>query len=75
MKQTAVNWLVEQIKSDQNQKALSASEWMKVIEQAKDIEKQQIMDAWANGEGYNDEEAKEMAKKYYKETYESNNDI
>ena len=75
MKQTAVNWLVEQIKSDQNQKALSASEWMEVIEQAKDIEKQQIMDAWANGEGYNDEEAKEMAKKYYKETYESNNDI
>ena len=39
--QTAVEWLVEQIKSDQNQKALSASEWMEVIEQAKQMEKEQ----------------------------------
>lgn len=44
-KQTAVDWLVEQIKSDQNQKALSANEWMQVIEQAKQMEKQQIIDA------------------------------
>jgi hypothetical protein len=42
MKQTAVEWLVEQIKSDQYQKALSLSEWMKVFEQAKEMEKQQI---------------------------------
>ena len=40
-KQTAVEWLVEQIKSDQNQKALSPDEWMKVIEQAKQMEKEQ----------------------------------
>lgn len=39
--QTAVEWLVEQIKSDQNQKVLSASEWMKVIEKAKEIERNQ----------------------------------
>jgi hypothetical protein len=38
---TAVEWLVEQIKSDQNQKALSPSEWMQVIEQAKLLEKEQ----------------------------------
>ena len=43
-KQTAVEWLVEQIKSDQNQKALSASEWMEVIEQAKAMEKEQIIE-------------------------------
>lgn len=43
--QTAVEWLAEQIKSDQNQKALSASEWMQVIEQAKQMEKEQIMKA------------------------------
>ena len=45
-KQTAVNWLIEQIKSDQNQKALSASEWMQVIEEAKAMEREQIIDAW-----------------------------
>ena len=42
--QTAVEWLVEQIKSDQNQKALSATEWMKVIEKAKQMEKEQMID-------------------------------
>lgn len=41
-KQTAVEWLVDQIKSDQNQKALSASDWMKVIDQAKQMEKEQM---------------------------------
>ena len=41
-KQTAIEWLVEQIKSDQNQKALSPDEWMEVIEQAKAMEKEQM---------------------------------
>lgn len=54
-KQTAVEWLVEQIKSDQNQKALSASEWMDVIEQAKKMEKQQMFEFargfWYYGNG------------------------
>ncbi len=71
-KQTAVNWLVEQIKSDQNQKALSANEWMQVIEQAKAMEKEQIIDSFGVGcqvestrlIGYQD-----MAKQYYNETY------
>jgi len=49
MAQTAVEWLVEQIKSDQNQKALSPNEWMKVIEQAKAIEKEQLNIARLDG--------------------------
>jgi hypothetical protein len=40
---TAVEWLVEQIKSEQNQRALSASEWIKVIEQAKQMEREQMI--------------------------------
>ena len=47
---TAVEWLIEQIKSDQYQKALSLSEWIKVFEQAKAIEKEQIIDAFWNGD-------------------------
>lgn len=40
-KTTAVEWLIEQIKNDQNQKALSANEWMQVIEYALQMEKEQ----------------------------------
>ena len=41
-KLTAVEWLIEQIKSDQNQKALSPSEWMQVLERAKRMEIEQL---------------------------------
>ncbi len=64
--QTAVDWLVDQIKSDQNQKALSASEWMKVIERAKQMEKEQINKAYYDG--YYEENLTD-ARKYYDETY------
>ena len=64
-KQTAVEWLVDQIKSDQNQRALSASEWMEVIEQAKAMEREQIVKAWEYGcmTNYGD------AQTYYNETF------
>lgn len=67
-KQTAVEWLVEQIKSDQNQKALSASEWIQVIEQAKEMEKEQIVDA--HYQGYrNFIDTTEISEQYYNKTY------
>ena len=72
-KQTAVEWLVEQIKSDQNQKALSATEWIEVIEQAKQMEKEQIEEAWNDGNllGRNGNVMLEYGtgKQYYNETY------
>ena len=76
MKQTAVEWLVEQIKSDQNQKALSASEWMQVINHAKQMEKEQLIDAFGVGcqvestrlIGYQD-----IAEQYFNETYGKQN--
>jgi len=75
MAQTAVEWLVEQIRSDQNQKALSAREWMQVIEQAKAMEKEQIMmavkDSWYMAKGGNFQEPQE--EQYYNETYKPNN--
>lgn len=69
---TAVEWLIEQIKSDQYQKALSLSEWIKVFEQAKAIEKEQIIDAFWNGDNtdcISEQNAKEFAEKYYNETF------
>ena len=71
--QTAVNWLVDQIKSDQNQKALSASEWMEVIEQAKQMEKQQHDNTWVDSrieDLSNGNIRKEKTfEQYYNETY------
>jgi predicted secreted protein len=43
-KKTAVEWLVEQICGDHTE------QWQKEIEQAKEMEKQQIIDAFNNGE-------------------------
>ena len=71
-KQTAVEWLVEQIKNDQNQKALSGSEWMQVIEQAKAMEREQIIEAYYQCGGDNFEHIKiinRSAVDYYNETY------
>lgn len=75
--QTAVNWLVDQIKSDQNQKALSANEWMEVIEQAKQMEKDQLIQTYNDGykDGQSDpDKSKDISecsngKLYYNETF------
>ena len=71
-KQTAVEWLVEQIKSDQNQKALSASEWMEVIERAKEIEKEQIIECFleADADAYRKEPKYKTPQDYIRQTYE-----
>ena len=72
---TAVEWLVEQIRKDQNQKALSASEWMQVIEEAKAMEKEQIMKAVDRGydEGckFPEDMTLRNSEQYYNETYGS----
>ncbi len=67
MKQTAVEWLEEQIKDIFY--VAEASEMIKqfksVYEQAKEMEKQQIMDAYANGDNFN----YRNSKQYYNETF------
>jgi len=71
MKQTAVEWLVEQI---DNPHTLY---WLKeFIEQAKAMEKEQIETAWHNGNllGRNGwvEEEYNTGSQYYKQTYGCN---
>ena len=71
MKLTAVEWLVNEIFWPDQQEKLE-----KYIEQAKEMEKQQILDAveWGNRKGYdehtltciNDDDAR-----YYNETFKS----
>jgi len=57
---TAVDWLVENIYY------LHSTKWNDIIDQAKEMEKEQIMNAWVKGVVSEDNMT---AEKYYKETY------
>ena len=65
MEQTAVNWLVRQL----------SKEWtledrdLYLIDQAKEMEKQQIIDAYVNGEHQQGFEAE--AEQYYNKTFKN----
>jgi hypothetical protein len=61
MKQTAVEWLIEQIR---NEKYIEDVDF----EQAKEMEKEQIKNAWLNSLTKGDFNS---AEEYYNETYKS----
>ena len=66
MAQTAVNWLIDQISSKENQEKLTGREWLEVVEKAKEMEKEQIVNAWDDGK---DSFSTRNAEQYYNETY------
>ena len=75
MKQTAVEWLIEQIKEydfspRDNTYLIEIPSWIlkERIEQAKELEKQQIIDAWNDVYGHIKD-----AEQYYNETFKSKN--
>jgi hypothetical protein len=61
--QTAVEWLVDQVEDFIGLIPID------IIQQAKEMEKQQIISAWKRGDGEHDKVADELSKKYYTETY------
>jgi len=67
-KQSAVQWLVEQVNSDCLNSAFIRPE---LVEQAKEMEKEQIETSYQAGDGdaYNLEETKTWAEQYYNEIY------
>ena len=77
MKQTAVEFLVDEFK----QKLIGDNlpEWVeKIIQQAKEMEKEQIIESWDNGfaNGYDlgkhdDQSNPDDAEQYYNETFKS----
>jgi 3-mercaptopyruvate sulfurtransferase SseA len=75
-KQTAVEWLVEQL--DKNLDINNSWRTSQYIEQAKEMEKQHIIDAWYIGIEKEGKEhghtflwhRKDLAEQYYNETYE-----
>jgi len=67
MKQTAVDWLVD------NLHYLHSTKWDDIVEQAKAMEKEQIMDAWIDDRFPLDKDwVKQCAEQYYNETYGGN---
>jgi hypothetical protein len=66
--QTSVEWFNQQLVDKQNGKDDSRS-WDEILEQAKEMEKQQIITAWKRGDGEHDKVADKLSEKYYTETY------
>jgi hypothetical protein len=70
-KQTAVEWLVDQLEKYELYSKISF-QCLKEIDQAKEMEKEQIIETWHNG--YNNQspmiDEDNCGQQYYKETYE-----
>ena len=65
MKQTAVEWLIEKL--DQNFDYVADT----LIEQAKEMEKEQIINAFKEGNLYHGWALKHEPEQYYNETYKN----
>jgi len=77
MKQTAVEWLAEQI-TTVKWKMSDVTDRISIIEQAKAMEKEQIIDAYLKDRRGKFDKALRLiynAQKYYNETYESKTNI
>ena len=68
MKKTAVEWLLEELNDNGFSHLDLATD---IIEQAKEMEMQQIMDAVNFGNAYNGWALKHEFKKYYNETFKN----
>jgi len=71
MKQTAVEWLVEQMRQP-NWMSIPTTEW---IQQAKAMEKEQIIRAHLMARCYDNPNSHNEAEQYYNETYESKTNL
>jgi len=76
VKQTAVEWLADKIKWNWQDIEYGEISMSNLVEQAKAMEKEQIIDAWDNGFAngydlgkYDDDCNPDDAEQYYNETY------
>jgi hypothetical protein len=67
MYQTATDWLFEQLWEEPKDKMV----WYAILEQAKEMEKQQIINAYQAGDGdaYNLDYTNKWGEEFYNETY------
>ena len=78
MRQTSIDWLIDQLTYSKelydDQGYANPKVWEELLAQAKAMHKEEIIDAWKDAEGYNDENAVILAKQYYNETYKGGQD-
>ena len=78
-KQTAVEWLIEQVHSDKYQEAFGQTYIsIDIVEQALAMEKEQIENAFLSGQEYEHDlsnGSRFFEYDYYKETYGSGNNL
>jgi hypothetical protein len=76
--QTAVEWLVEQFKEydfadvkDEENYIIKMQSFVltEKLEQAKEMHKEEIIQAWKKGDGQFDKVSNKMSLEYYKQTY------
>lgn len=70
-KQTATQYLIEEIKNDSLVQAKSTEEWNEVFKKAKQMEREQIVEA---GRYYFHERGKLTPQQYYEQTYGGHNE-
>jgi hypothetical protein len=78
-KQSSIEWLINCITEDHMIKAKSLNEWHNIFEQAKQMHKEEIEDAYGHGQNngymYAHQKAITITKEnYYSQTYGGNND-
>jgi hypothetical protein len=72
--QTAVSWLQDKLNNVKPTQFCSIETIKEWVEQAKQMEKEQIETAWRNGDNdsmYSPKELDQQAEKYYNETFTS----
>jgi hypothetical protein len=72
MKQSSVEWLFEQV-VNLDWKNLQGEEKIKIFEKAKEMEKQQVVNAYVVANGMLIEHSKPMAEQYYDENIKAKN--
>jgi hypothetical protein len=68
--QTAVEWLIEKCACADLRPEL----WEIIKQQAREMHKQEITQAWKKGDGEFDKVSDKMSLEYYEQTYGGNND-
>ena len=69
MKQTSIEWLVDQIKEDQTSRAKTASEWNLIFQQARQMHKEEVKEGYIMALLDKDNKIRRDAEDYYQETY------
>lgn len=75
-KQNSIDWLVEELRKyiEEPWKYVPKGGKEAIIEQAKAMHKEEIINAWRKGDGVYDKVSKQMSVQYYEQTYGGNND-